>query len=61
MQNRTDFGTPRFSTSQPSMDVPLNDIAIKVPKSTKYKVKVQNCFIFLVCSQYFKFSCNYVC
>ena len=59
MQNRTDSRTPRFSTSQPNMDVPLHDIAIKVPKCTKYQVKAYVFFIFLVCSQYFKFSFNY--
>ena len=28
MQNRTDFGTPHFSTPQPNMDASSNDIAI---------------------------------
>ena len=39
---------------------PLNKIAIKVPKYTKYEVKANNFLIFLVCSQYFKFSFNFV-
>ena len=42
MQNRTDSGIPCFSTPQPNMDVPLNDIEIKVHKYTKYEIKVQN-------------------
>ena len=42
MQNRTDSGISCFSTTQPNMDVPLKDIAIKVHKCTKYKIKVQN-------------------
>ena len=61
MQNRTNSGIPRFSTPQPNMDVPLNDIAIKVYKSTKYEIKVQNFFRFVVCFQYFKFSFTYMC
>ena len=48
MQNRTDSGTLRFSTPQPSMDIHLKEIAIKVPKYTKYEVNVQNFFRFLV-------------
>ena len=43
------------------MDVPLNEIAIKVHKYTKYEIKVQNFFRFLVSSQYFKFSFHYMC
>ena len=61
MQNRTDSGIPRFSTPQPNMHGPLNDIAIKVHKYTKYEIKVQNFFRFLVCFQHFKFSFNYMC
>ena len=57
MQNCTDSGIiPDFSTPQPNMDVPLNNIAIKVHKYTKYEIKVQKFFRFLVCFQYFKFS-----
>ena len=39
---------------------PLYKIAIKVPKYTKYDVKANNFFIFLVSSQYFKFSFNFM-
>ena len=60
MQNRTDSRIPRFSSSQTNMDVPLNDIAIKVNKYTKYEIKVQNFFRFLVCFQYRNFSFNYM-
>ena len=55
MQNRTDFGTTRFSTPQTNMNLPHNEIAIKVPKCTKYVTKVYYIFIFLVSVQYFKF------
>ena len=34
MQNRTDSGTLRFSTPQQSWTFALNDIKIKVPKTT---------------------------
>ena len=60
MQNRTNFGTPRFSTPQTNMDVPHNDIAIKVPKCTKYVLKGYYIFTFLVSVQYFKFSFIYM-
>ena len=40
MQNRTDSRISRFSTPQTNMDVPLNDIAIKVFKYTKYEINV---------------------
>ena len=60
MQYHTDSGIPRFSTPQPNMDVRLNDIAIKVQKYTKYEIKVQNFFKFVVCFQYLKFSFNYM-
>ena len=40
MQNRTDSGILCFSTPQPIMDVPLNDITLKVPKCTNYGIKV---------------------
>ena len=59
MQNHTDFGTPRFSTPQTNMDVPHNEITIKVPKCTKYGIKMY-IFIFLVSVQYFKFSFIYM-
>ena len=58
MQNRTDSGILRFSKPQPNMDVPLNDIAIKVHIYRKYEIKVKNFFRFVVCFQYFKFSFN---
>ena len=35
-----------------NMDVPLNDIALKVHKHTKYEIKVQSFFKFLVCCQF---------
>ena len=40
----------------------LIDIAKKVPKCTKYEEKAlsYNTVIFLVCSQYFKFSFSYM-
>ena len=60
MQNRTDFGTPRFSIPQSNMDVSSYDIAIKIPKWTKYKRNLYNFIRFLVCSQYFKFSFHYM-
>ena len=41
MQNRTDSGILHFSTPQQNMDVPLNNIAIKVHKYTKYEIKVR--------------------
>ena len=40
---------------------PLNNIAIKVPKWTKYERNLYNFFRFLVCSQYFKFSFHFMC
>ena len=46
MQNRKDFGTPRFGTPQPNMDVFSDDIAKKVPKCTNYGWKVCNFFKF---------------
>ena len=61
MQNSTNSGIPRFSTPQPNMDVPLNDIAIKVHKYTKCEIKKQNSFRFVFCFQYFKFSFNFMC
>ena len=61
MQNRTDPEIPRFSTPQPNMGVPLNNIAIKCHKCTKYEIKVQKFFRFLVCFEYFKHSCNSLC
>ena len=61
MQNRTDFGTSRFSTPQPNMDDSVYDITIKVNKYTNYEINVQNFFRFLVCFQYYKFSFNYMC
>ena len=39
MQNRTDSGTPRFSTPPTTWRVPLHNIAIKVAKCTKYEIK----------------------
>ena len=39
---------------------PLHDITIKVPKCTTYEINVYNFFRFQVCSQYFKFSFNYM-
>ena len=60
MQNRTDSGTPRFSTPKQTWTFPLNDIAIKVAKCTKYEIKSYNIFRFLVCSLDFKFSFNYM-
>ena len=56
MQNRTDSRTPHFSTRT----FPVSDIAIKVAKYTKCEIKACNFFIFLVCSQYFKSSFNYM-
>ena len=40
---------------------PLNDIAIKVPKWTKYERNLYNFFRFLVCSQYFKSFFHFMC
>ena len=60
MQNRTDSGTPRFSTLQTTWTFPLHDIAIKVAKYTNYEINAYNFFRFLVCSQYFKFSFNFM-
>ena len=60
MQNSTDTGTPHFSTLQITWTFPLHDIAIKVARYTKYEIKAFNFFKFLVCSQYFKFSFNYM-
>ena len=51
MQNRTDFMSPRFSTPQTNMDV-----SIKVPKSTKYGIKMCYFFRFLIYFQYLGFS-----
>ena len=61
MQNCTDSRIPRFSTLQPNMDIPVNDIPIKVHKYTKYEIKVQIFSRFVVCFQYFKFCLNYMC
>ena len=60
MQNHTDSGTPCFSTQKQTWTFCLNNIAIKVAKCTKYEIKAYNFFSFLVCSQYFKFSFNYM-
>ena len=60
MQNRTDFETVCFSTPQANMDVPHNNIAIKVPKCTKYVIKAYYIFIFLVSVQYLKFPFIYM-
>ena len=60
MQTRTDSGTTRFSTPKQTWMLPLNDIAIKVAKCTIYEIKSYNIFRFLVCSQYFNFSFNYM-
>ena len=49
MQNRTDFGTPRFSTLQTTWTFPVHDIAIKVAKCIKYEIKVYSFYRFLVC------------
>ena len=56
LQKRTDSGILCFSTPQLNMDVPLNDIAIKGHKYTKYVIKVQNFFRFQDCFPCFKFS-----
>ena len=47
MQNCTDSGISCFSTPQTNMDLPLNEITIKVYKYTKYEIKMQNSFRFL--------------
>ena len=46
VQNCTDSGIPRFITPQPNIDVPLNDIAIKVHiyKNIRYKCKISSDF-----------------
>ena len=51
MQNRTDSGTPRFSTSQKNMD-----ISSSRQSGQMHKIGNESFFIFLVCSQYFKFQ-----
>ena len=61
MQNLTDSRILRFSTPQLNMDVPRNNIAIKVHKYTKYEIKVQIFFRFLLYFQYLKFSFNCMC
>ena len=48
MQNRTDSETPRFSIPKQTWTCPLNVIAIKVAKCTKYEIKSYNIFRFLV-------------
>ena len=53
MQNRTDSGIPHFSTPQPNFDIPLNYITVKVQIYTKYEIKVQRFFRFLVFFQLF--------
>ena len=60
MQNHTDSGTLHFSIPKQTWMFPLNDITVKVAKCTKYEIKTYNIFRFLVCSQYFKFSFNYM-
>ena len=62
MQNRTDYRILCFSTSpNQTWTIPINDITLKVPKYIKYEINVYNIFIFQVCSQYFKFSFDYMC
>ena len=61
MHNRTVSMIPSFSTHQPNMDIPLNDIAIKVHKYTKYEIKVHNLFKFVVCLQYFNIFPSIMC
>ena len=59
MQNRTDFETPRFSTTPSNMKV-SSFLSMKsqkkVPKYTKYEINSMTCnFLkFLVCFQYFQ-------
>ena len=61
MQNRSDSGTPCFSTRQTNMDVSSSrHHNIKVAKCTKYETKAYNFVRFLVRSQYFKFFFNYM-
>ena len=40
---------------------PLNEIAIKVPKCTKYETNLCIFFKFVLCFQYFKISFCYMC
>ena len=49
MQNRTDSATLCFSTPQPNMKVPLNNIAIYVHKKQdmRYKCKISSDFLFV--------------
>ena len=39
---------------------PLHDMSIKVAKWTEYEINAYNFLRFLICSQYFKFSFNYM-
>ena len=59
MQNRTDSEIPRFSTPQTTWSFPVH-ITIKGAKCIEYEINACNFFRFLVCSQYFKFSFNYM-
>ena len=36
MQNRSDYGTPHFSTPNQTRTFPVNKIAIKVPKNEQF-------------------------
>ena len=58
MQNRTDTGTPHFSTFQTTWMF-LHDIAIKVDRCTKYEINAYTFFRCFVRSQYFKFAFNF--
>ena len=55
MQNLTDFRTPPSSTAKTTWTFSLNDIAIKVPKCTKYGINACNIFIFWFLSNILSF------
>ena len=60
MQIRTDSGTLCFSIPKQTWTFTLYAIPIEVAKCMKHEIKGYNIFRFLVCSQYFKFSFNYM-
>ena len=57
---QTNSGTPLFSTPKTIWTFPLHNIATKVVKCTKYEIKAYKFFRFLVYSQSFNFSLNYM-
>ena len=55
MQNRTNLGRRVLVHPNEAWMFAIYDIAIKIPKCTKYEINVYNVIIFLIYFPYFKF------